>query len=132
MLVDEYGNSTRPKFDQMGKLIFFDAENGISIFAGNIFEAKTVKGSTNLIVVMRVINGFMYYMHGDKGRKVKMEQFISAIMHGDLIPRSAKEIDTERLSMCAIGLDAVANRRTAEETINYYGEGAEERFKAGA
>jgi len=34
--------------------------------------------------------------------------------------------------MCAIGLDSIANRRTAEETINYYGEGAEERFRQDA
>jgi len=132
MLVDEYGNSTRPKFDQMGKLIFFDAENGVSIFAGNIFEGKTVKGSTNLIVAMRVLNGHMYYMHGDTGKKVPIGQFISAVLHGDLIPRAATEVDTERLSMCAIGLDSIANRRTAEETINYYGEGAEERFRQDA
>jgi hypothetical protein len=116
----------------MGKLIFFDAENGVSIFAGNIFEGKTVKGSTNLIVAMRVLNGHMYYMHGDTGKKIPIEQFVSAVLYGELIPRKATEIDTERLSMCAIGLDSIANRRKAEETINYYGEGAEERFRQDA
>ena len=131
MLVNEFGNALKspsPVFDQMGKLIFHDAENGVTIYAGNIFEGKTVKGNTNLIVVMRAINGYMYYMHGDTGKKVILEDFVSAVLHGDLIPRTAKEVDTERLAMCAIGLDSIANRRTAEETINYYGEGAEERF----
>lgn len=131
MLLDENGNP-RPTFDQMGRVIVYDAEQGIVIRAGNIFEAKTVKGNTNLIVAMRVINGWMYYMHGDKGKKIEAHKFVRAVAHGDFQPRTAKEVDTNRLSMCAIGLDSIANRRTAEETIKYYGDQAEERFKQGA
>jgi hypothetical protein len=115
-------------FDQMGKVLYHDKKQGITIRAGNIFEAQTVKGNTNLIVTLRVIDGFMYYCHGDKVKKVKIDNFVSAVEHGDLQPRQAKEIDTERLTMATIGLDAVVNRRTGEEQIMHYGDGAEERF----
>lgn len=127
MLLNEHGIS----FDKMGKVLFHDKASNLTIYAGNIFEGRTVKGNTNLIVAMRVIDGHMYYMHGDKAKKVKLHEFTRAVLHGDLIPRTAKEVDAERLSMCAIGLDSIANRRTAEETIKYYGDMAEERFKTG-
>jgi hypothetical protein len=129
MLLDEKGNPLHVQnFDHLGRILYQDFKNGLVVRAGNIFEARTVKGHTNLIVAMRVLNGHMYYLHGDKARKVRVEEFARAIEYGDLIPRAATEIDTERLSMCAIGLDAIANRRTAEETIDFYGEGAAERF----
>lgn len=126
MLLNENGI----RFDQMGKVLWHDEKQSLTIYAGNIFEAKTVKGNTNLIVAMRVIQGQMYYMHGDKAKKVPVDTFVRAVLGGDLIPRNVKEVDAERLSMCAIGLDSIANRRTAEETIKYYGDMAEERFNA--
>lgn len=125
MLLDENGL----RFDQMGKVLWHDPKEGLTIYAGNIFEGKTVKGNTNLIVAMRVFDGHMYYMHGDKAKKIPLQNFVRAVMGGDLIPRDIKEVDAERLSMCAIGLDSIANRRTAEETIKYYGDQAEERFR---
>ena len=115
-------------FDQMGKIILVDLEQGIKIHAGQIFEAKTQKGGTNLIVAMRVLNSHMYYMHGDRCKKVHAEEFARAVLHGELQPRTAKEIDTERLSKASIGLDAIANRRTGEEQIEYMGEHAAERY----
>lgn len=124
MLVNEQGI----RFDSMGKVLFHDQKAGLTIYAGNIFEGKTVKGGTNLIVAMRVYQGNMYYMHGDKAKKVPLNVFARAVMAGELIPRNIKEVDVERLQMCSIALDSIANRRTAEETINYYGDNAEERF----
>lgn len=118
-------------FNEMGQVLFSDPAQGLTIRAGQIFEGRTVKGGTNLIITMRQKDGFMYYMHADKARKVSMESFVNAVMYGDLQPRLAQEVDTERLSMAAIGLDALANRRTAEETIDFYGEGAAERFAEG-
>lgn len=115
-------------YDEMGMVLFHDEKAQLTIRRGNIFEARTVKGHTNLLIAMGVSDGFMFYMHADKAKKVKLEQFINAVMCGDLEPRSAKEIDTERLSMASIGLDAIANRRTGEEQIQYFGDRAEERF----
>jgi hypothetical protein len=126
MLLNENGI----RFDQMGKVLWHDEKQGLTIYAGNIFEGRTVKGNTNLVVAMRVLQGQMYYMHGDKAKKVPVETFVRAVLNGDLIPRNVKEVDAERLSMCAIGLDSIANRRTAEETIKFYGDQAEERFNA--
>lgn len=119
-------------FKEMGKVLFFSEKDGVIIRAGQIFEARTVKGHTNLIVTGRVYDGYMYYFHGDKARKVKLDQFVKAVMSGDLQPRDPKEIDTERLSLATISIDAIANRRTGEEQIEYYGENAEERYLAGA
>ena len=115
-------------FEQMGKLLFFDPDQACAIHAGQLYEAKTVKGNTNLIVTMRVVDGYMVYMHADMPKKVKLDTFVHAVLHGDLEPRNAKEIDTERLSMMSIGLDAIANRRTGEEQIEYMGDGAAERY----
>jgi len=117
-----------PSFEKMGPVILIDLKEGIKVHAGEIYEGKTVKGHTNLIVTMRSTDGFILYCHGDKIRKVKNETFMMAVLHGDLQPRKAKEIDTQRLAMATIGLDAVANRRTAEEQIEYYGDGAAERY----
>ena len=115
-------------FEEMGRVLFLDPSQGIKIHAGQIYEARTVKGHTNLIVTMRVVDGWMVYMHADKAKKVKLDSFVHAVAHGDLQPRRADEIDTERLSMVSIGLDAIANRRTGEEMIEFYGDGAAERY----
>lgn len=128
--INDYSHARR--FDEMGKVLFEDPSCGLVIRAGNIFEARTVKGHTNLIMAMRVLEGWLYYVHADKVRKVRMEEFVSSVMHGDLQPRSYNEVDVGRLSMAGIALDSVANRRTGEETIQYYGEQCEERHMRGA
>ena len=139
MLVDEHGNHIglspkRPQaasFDAMGKEIYNDPTTGIRIHAGNIFEGKTVKGGWNLIVVFRRMGPWILYMHGDKAKKVSLFEFVRAVENGEMIPRTIHEIDPGRLEMASIGLDAIANRRTAEETIMCMGEGAEERYNRG-
>lgn len=118
-------------FEEMGLYLGGSEKEGIIVRAGQIYEAKTVKGGKNLIVAMRVMDGWMFYAHGDKIRKVKADQFLNAIRHGDLEPKNVKEVDVGRLSMAIIGLDAIANRRTGEEQIQYMGDGAEDRFQRG-
>lgn len=122
----------RSKFVEMGQVLFHDEKAGLTIREGQIFEGRTVKGGKNLIVTMRAVDGFMVYCHGDKVKKVSLYQFINAVYAGDLEPKHPKEIDTERMSMATIGIDAIANRRTAEEHIDYLGEAAEARMKGGA
>ena len=115
-------------FVTMGNCLFESPGDGLRVFEGQLFEGKTNKGGRNLIVCMRVDQGNMIYLHGDKVKKIDLDTFIRAILHGDLEPKMPKEIDTERLSMATIGMDAIANRRTVEEHIDLMGEGAEERY----
>lgn len=124
--VKEWANCA--SFIEMGNVLYVDIKAGLTIREGQLFEAKTVKGGKNLIVAMRNVDGWMIYTHGDKVRKVQMETFVRAVYNGDLEPKHPKEIDTERLSMVQIGIDAFSNRRTAEEHIQIMGEGAEARY----
>ena len=115
-------------FVTMGKILLESPGDNLCIREGQLLQGKTVTGGTNLIVCMRVVDGHMIYAHGDKVKKIDIDTFIRAVLHGDLEPKMPKEIDTERLSMATIGMDAIANRRTVEEHIDLMGEGAEERY----
>lgn len=106
-------------FRSGSKIIYENKADGIEMWAGDLFEAKTVKGHKNLIFVLRIINGYIFYSHGEKVKKVPLEQFLNAVRHGDLEPKDPKEIDPERLAHAQIGLDAIANRRTAQQQIDY-------------
>jgi len=124
-------NEYLEEFRDSSHVIFEDRIQGIEIWAGDLFEAKTVKGHTNLIVAMRVKDGHMFYSHGDKVKKTPIADFIKAIEWGDLQIRLPKEIDTDRLSQVAIGLDAIANRRTGQQQIEHLECSAEERLRTG-
>ena len=95
-------------FENMAGSIVEDHSQGIQVYAGQLFQAKTVKGGTNVIIAMRVMNNFMYYAHGDKLKKVPVETFVNAIRHGDLEPKKVSEVDVGRLDMAMIGLDAIS------------------------
>lgn len=118
-------------FIDMGNVLYHDPSAELMIRAGQIFEAKTVKGGKNLIVAMRVVDGWMVYLHGDKAKKVSMFQFVNAVMGGELEPKMPTQVDVGRMSMAAIGIDAVANRRTAEERIDEIEEQAIARLQRG-
>lgn len=119
-------------FNEMGKVAFSLLDQGIEIREGQLFEGKTVRGGKNLIVVLRRVGEWMYYLHGETAKKVKLESFVNAVRHGDLEPKLAQDIDTERLSKAAIGLDAIANRRSVSDHLDCLTEQAELRAKGGA
>ena len=121
-------DAMKPSFDNMGRVLYLDEKQGVCIRAGQIFECPTTKGETRYILTLGVKDGFLYYSLADKGKKTPMEHFVRAVLSGDIwhVPRA--KADIERMSMSAIGLDAIANRRTAEETIQYHGDAAEDRF----
>jgi hypothetical protein len=106
------------RFRAMGRILYEDPAGDFEIIAGDIFEGATTRGNTNLIVALRVIDGYMLYSHGDKVKKVPLSQFIRAVESGDIEYRNPKEIDVERLSMAIIALDAMANRRSFEEAVH--------------
>lgn len=118
-------------FLDMGDILYSSPSQGLTIRAGQIFQGKTVKGGTNLIVAMRTMPGFMVYAHGDKVKKVDMETFINSVLHGDLEPKLINEVDPGRLSMSVIGLDAIANRRCGEVQIDAMTEKRIERMRSG-
>lgn len=111
-------------FNDMGEPLIIDEDNKFTVRAGQIFEAKTKKGGKNLIVAMRVVDRWMVYIHGDKAKKCHVDEFHRAVLNGDIEPKKPSEIDAGRMSMAMIGIDAIANRRTAEESIMCAEEGA--------
>ena len=118
---EEAGMSPLLQFRAMGKMIYQDQRQELEIFAGDVFEGKTVRGSKNLIVAMRIHEDqqgkqWMIYMH--KGpKKVPLQHFIRAVECGDLELQNPFEMDVERLSMADIMFDAFANRRSFEEAL---------------
>lgn len=114
------------EFRAMGKVLYVDPKGEFEIHAGDIYEARTTLGHTNLIVALREYNGWMYYAHGDKCRKVLARDFIRSVEDGSLELRWPDEIDKERLSMSVIMLDAIANRRTFEESMDIMADQADE------
>lgn len=118
--------STIQQFRNQGQVLYVDPKGEFEIHSGDVYEAKTIKGHTNLIIALRIYEGWMLYAHGDKVKKTPANQFIRAIENGDIEIRWPDEIDTERLSMAVIMLDAIANRRTFEESLHIKAEEADD------
>lgn len=118
-------------FLEMGNVLYHDPKAGLTIREGQIFECPTTKGGKNLIVTMRHVDGWMVYVHGDKAKKVTMEVFVRAVMNGDIEPVNPAKVDAGRMSMALIGIDAIANRRCAEEQIQHMEEEAFLRHQQG-
>lgn len=82
---------------------------------GDVFNAETVKGSKNYVVFMMVQNGYAYYCHGDRAKKVPVTKFIELIGAGDLEYVDKKSLDPERKSLAVLGLMAMANGLSFED-----------------
>lgn len=119
------------RFNEMGDIAVSRLDQGLIIREGQLFEGKTVKGGKNLIVTLRAKDGWMYYLHGDRAKKVEIDRFVNAVLCGDLEPKLAQDVDVGRLSMAAIALDALANRRSVDQQIDAVAETAEHRFMGG-
>jgi hypothetical protein len=121
---DDAKMSPLMNFRKKKRIIYRDPEGHFDIHAGDIFEAKTTKGHSNLIVVMRNFvepkdnSIWMLYLHGGNAKKVLMIDFALAVKHGELDLRDPFKIDTERLAMSDIMFEAFANSRAMEEQIN--------------
>jgi hypothetical protein len=77
--------------------------------AGQLFEAKTVKGGINYVMFLLNHNGFAYYLHGDRAKKTPLSNFIDLIGGGDLNPIDRKNADPERLALASLSLHAMLN-----------------------
>lgn len=95
---------------------------------GDIFEAETVKGSKNYIVFMFAKKDWVYYCHGDKGKKVSREHFLKLIDYGDLVPIPRDQADPEKLSLSVLGLKAMSQGLAFNDYMKQiwgYGQGSE-------
>jgi len=119
------------KFRESGKILAKQEDGQYEIRAGDIYEGKTVRGHTNLIIALRIIDDFMCYGHGDTVKKTPLEHFLRAIESGDLVLKYLDEIDVERIAMCQIALDAIANRVTFEKAVDMQLEEAERMSREG-
>jgi len=86
----------------------FIKTNAGPFFMNSIFEAETVKGNKNYIVFFFVKNNYVYYCHGDRGKKVREDQFQKLIDYGDLVPVPREKADPEKLALSVLGLKAMS------------------------
>lgn len=96
--------------------------------AGQVFEAETKKGGRNYIIFMMCRNGWAYYCHADKGKKVQESQFRRLIEYGDLKPIHKDQVDVERLSLSVLGLMAMSQGLTFNDymkVMHGYGGGSQ-------
>lgn len=95
---------------------------------GAVFEAETVKGHKNYIVFMMVRQGWVYYNHGDKAKKVSEEHFQRAISSGDIVFIPREKVDIERIALSVIGMLAMSNGLSFNDYLKViygYGQGSE-------
>lgn len=95
---------------------------------GAIFKAQTVKSSYNYILFLMVYNDFVYYVHGDRAKKVAKSHFINLIESGDLEYTPRDKADPERLSLSVLGMMAMANGVPFNDymkTVWGHGEGSD-------
>lgn len=104
-------------------------QNNAGIFeTGAVFEAETMKGHKNYVVFMFVKDGWVYYMHGDRAKKVRKDQWNRLIDYGDLefIPKS--KVDPEKKSLAVLSLMAMANGLSFNDYLKViwgHGEGSQ-------
>jgi len=75
---------------------------------GAVFEAETVKGNKNYVIFFFVRKGWVYYIHGDRAKKVEQSHWLKMIDYGDLVFIPREKIDPERLSLAVLGLKAMS------------------------
>jgi len=113
-------------FRSQGPLLYADPNGHFDIRSGDVFRAQTVKGGYNYIVALRVWNGNMLYGHGDKVKQVPLHEFVRPVEYGDVQFIPMNELDKEKMSLAIIGLDAIANRRSAAQSIDVMADSARE------
>jgi hypothetical protein len=91
---------------------------------GDVFEAQAVKGHTNYVIFMMVKDGWAFYCHGDKAKKVQESHFQKLIDYGDLVPIPRENRDPERMSLAVLGLMAMDNGLAFNDYMKVlYGQG---------
>lgn len=123
-------NENAESFDDLGPVLIV-TPGGCLIRGGHVWKAPTSKGGYNYLITMRIFNGWMYYAHGDRIKKIQAERFCQCVDEGEFDHVKYTEMDQERLSMAMIGFDAIANRRTYEQSMEVSEQEMEVALKRG-
>lgn len=100
---------------------------------GSFFEAETVKGGKNYIIFMMTYNGWTYYMHGDRAKKIPEADFKNKINWGDLVPIARDKVDIEKSSLSVLSMLAMANGLSFNDYMKViWGKGHGSEVPAGA
>ena len=124
--LEKYLTEVASRSAQTGVESVLDTNAGL-FQMGDVFEAETKKGGKNYIVFFFVKNGFVYYCHGDRAKKVHAEHFKKMIDYGDLVPVPAGARDPERLSLSVLGMKAMSQGMTFHDYLKViygYGHGS--------
>lgn len=117
-----------PRPEQSGSRFELATPWDTTFYSGDIFKAQTVSGGHNYIIFMLVNNGWVYYCHGDRSKKVPYKDFMNLIEDGSLEYVSREKTDPERMSLAVLGLQAMANGLTFNDYLKViygYGDGSD-------
>lgn len=114
----------------LGELLAI-TKQGFRIYNKQPFQAKTVKGSKQIIIAFKVYSGHMVYAHADRVLKVRLDKFCDAIDHGDLEPLNYSEIDQEKIALAHLGIMSIMHNQHMEATIEAVEENAIEEVSMG-
>ncbi len=95
---------------------------------GAVFEAETMKGHKNYVIFMFVRDGWVYYVHGDRAKKVRKDQWSKLVDYGDLEFVPKEKVDPERKSLAVLSLMAMANGLSFNDYMKMmwgHGEGSQ-------
>jgi predicted glycosyltransferase len=126
---DKYVEKMQSRREQSGVQPYLMSNAGL-FQMGSIFEVETIKGNKNYIIFFFVRNGFVYYCHGDKAKKVTEDQFKKLIDYGDVVPVPREKADPEKLSFSVLCLSAMSEGLALNDymaRIWGYGPGSEVR-----
>lgn len=107
-------------------VIYYDKESQLEIRQRDIFEGKNVRGNTTLIVVLRILPDWTYYLINKKNakgqiepmcQKVRSDDFIRQVEAGELWLVDHRKVDYERFSLGFIMAESFLNGFTLEEKI---------------
>lgn len=107
-------------------VIYWDKESQLEIRQRDIFEGRNVAGNTTLIVVLRILPDWTYYLINKKNRngkiepmcqKVSSDDFIRLVESGELWLVDHAKVDYERFSLGFIMAESFLNGFSLEEKI---------------
>ena len=105
------------------------------------YKAKTVKGDTAHILVLRVMvfdkknmgryphllgQKMVVYLQGDKPKMDRFDVFYRAVESGDLEPQRRDQVDMERLSEGSMVLESLARGIDVQDLMDMKADGKDE------
>ena len=119
-------NSEWKNFRLSQPIILLDEKKGIELRRRDIIEGKTARGTTSLIVLLRITEWWTYYLINKKNTAGQIEpkcqkcptiQFMNALEAGDVWLVDHEKVDYERFSQAFITSEAFLNQCSLEKAI---------------